>query len=115
MNRGDIVIVPFPFQDKLGQKIRPALVIQSDVENKRLANTILAMITANLKAMGEPATVLVDPNTPDGAGSGLGGPSLIKCCNLATVRQQRVLQTIGRLSASLMAKVDMALKGSLEL
>jgi hypothetical protein len=25
MNRGDVVIVPFPFQDKPGQKIRPAV------------------------------------------------------------------------------------------
>ena len=48
MNRGDVVIVPFPFQDKPGQKIRPAVVVQSDFENRRLANTVLAMITGNL-------------------------------------------------------------------
>ena len=52
MNRGDIVIVPFPFQDKPGEKIRPAVVVQSDVENRRLANTILAMITGNLDDFG---------------------------------------------------------------
>ena len=44
MNRGDVVIVPFPFQDKPGEKIRPAVVVQSDAENRRLANTVLAMI-----------------------------------------------------------------------
>lgn len=32
MNRGDIVIVPFPFQDKPGEKVRPAVVVQSDAE-----------------------------------------------------------------------------------
>jgi len=41
MNRGDVVLVPFPFQDKLGEKIRPAVVVQSDAEKQRLANTIL--------------------------------------------------------------------------
>ena len=48
MNRGDVVVVPFPFQDRPGEKIRPAVVVQADAENRRLANTILAMITGNL-------------------------------------------------------------------
>jgi hypothetical protein len=30
MNRGDVVIVPFPDQDRPGEKIRPAVVVQSD-------------------------------------------------------------------------------------
>jgi len=47
MKRGDVVIVLFAFQDRPGQKIRPAVVVQSDAENRRLVNTILAMITGN--------------------------------------------------------------------
>lgn len=78
MNRGDIVIVPFPFQDKPGEKIRPAVIVQSDPENQRLANTILAMITGNLQDAGRPTVVPVDPTAPDGAESGLSGPSLVK-------------------------------------
>ncbi len=115
MNRGNVVIVPFPFQDKPGEKIRPAVVVQSDTENRRLANTILAMITGNLDDAGQPTTVLVDPRTPDGAGSGLKGPSLVKCYNLAAVRQRRILQVIGHLSGELMQKVNHALKAALEL
>lgn len=115
MNRGDVVVAPFPFQDKPGQKIRPAVIVQSDAENRRLANTILAMITGNLDDAGQPTTVLVDPRTPDGAGSGLSGPSLIKCHNLATMRQRRVLQVIGHLSDALMQQVSQALKAALEL
>lgn len=115
MNRGDIVIVPFPFQDKEGEKIRPAVVVQCDIENRRLANTILAMITGNLGDLGEPTVLLVDPGTPDGAGSGLNGPSLVKCCNLATVRKRRVLHVIGRLSGQLKRKLNECLKAALEL
>lgn len=115
MNRGDVVVVPFPYQDKPGEKIRPAVVVQSDAENRRLANTVLAMITGNLDDAGQPTTVLVDPGTPDGAGSGLHGPSLVKCDNLATVRQRRVLHVIGHLSGAAMQEVNEALKVSLEL
>jgi len=115
MNRGDVVIVPFPFQDKPGEKIRPAVVVQCDVENRRLANTILAMITGNLDDAGQPTTVLVDPTTPEGAGSGLTGPSLVKCHNLATIRQRRVKQVIGHLSATIMQQINLGLKAALEL
>ncbi len=110
MNRGDVVVVPFPFQDKPGQKIRPAVAVQSDAENRRLANTILAMLTGNLDDAGQPTTVLVDPRTPEGAGSGLNGASLVKCYNLATMRQRRVLQVIGHLTDALMQQVNQALK-----
>ena len=115
MNRGDVVLAPFPFQDKPGEKIRPAVVVQCDAENRRLANTILAMITGNLSDAGQATTVLVDPGTPDGAGSGLTGPSLVKCYNLATVRQRRILHVIGHLSGALMQQVNQALKAALEL
>lgn len=115
MIRGDVVLVPFPFQDRLGEKIRPAVVVQHDAENQRLANTVLAMITGNLQDAGQPTTVLVDPRTPDGAGSGLSGPSLVKCCNLATVRQRRVLRVVGHLSGHAMKQVNDALKAALEL
>src|SRR5437762_8207963 len=112
MNRGDVVVVPFPFQDKPGEKIRPAVVVQADAENRRLANTILAMITGNLTDAGQPTTVVIDPATPDGTGSGLNGPSLMKGYNLATVRQRRVLQVIGHLSAALLQQVNGALKAA---
>jgi mRNA interferase MazF len=115
MKRGDLVVVPFPFQDRPGEKIRPALVVQSDTENRRLANTVIAMITGNLADAGRPPTVLVDPATPDGAGSGLAGASLVKCYNLATVRQRRVLQVIGQLSGAIMRQVNDTLKATLEL
>ena len=115
MKRGDVVLVPFPFQDKSGEKIRPAVVVQSDVENQRLANTIVAMITGNLDDAQQPTTVLVDPRANDGSSSGLNGPSLVKCYNLATIRQRRILHVIGHLSEPLMQAVDQALKSALKL
>ena len=98
-----------------GSKVRPAVVVQNDADNKILANTILAMITGNLADAGRPANVLVDPGTPDGAGSGLRGPSLIKCGNLAAIRQHRVLRIIGRLTDPALREVNAALKSALDL
>ena len=115
MKRGDIVLVPFPFQDKPGEKIRPAVVVQSDAERARLINTIVAMITGNTDDAGQPTTLLVDPRTPEGAGSGLAGPSLIKAYNLATVRQKRIIAVLGHLSDVLETRLDDCLKAALDL
>ncbi|MCI0461758.1 MAG: type II toxin-antitoxin system PemK/MazF family toxin [Gemmataceae bacterium] len=113
MNRGDVVLADFPFQDVPGSKVRPALVVQNDADNAALDNTILAMITGSKRGLGRPTNVLVDPATPEGASSGLTGPSLVKCGNLATVRQERVIKHMGRLSDVLMQKVNDALKAAL--
>lgn len=114
--RGDLVIIEFPFVDGGRGKNRPALVIQSDANNQRLQNTIVAMVSGNLRWAGQVATqVLVDPQTAEGRSSGLHGPSVVKCENLYTVRQQDVLQTIGRLSTELMIEVETCLKASLGL
>jgi mRNA-degrading endonuclease toxin of MazEF toxin-antitoxin module len=115
MKRADIVIAPFPFQDKAGYKIRPAVVIQSDAENRRLGNTIVAMVTGNLKDSGQPTNLLIDPATAEGALTGLNGPSLVKCCNLATLRKSRVLHVIGHLSDALTQELNACLKAALEL
>jgi mRNA interferase MazF len=115
MKRGDVVLVPFPFQDKPGEKIRPAVVVQSDTENARLINTIVAMIAGNTVDAGQPTTLLVDPSTPEGAGSGLAGPSLIKAYNVVTIRQKRVIATLGHLSDIVKKKLDACLKAALDL
>ena len=70
MKRGDVVIVEFPYVDGKQGKNRPALIVQNDRENRLLANTIVAMISGNIRHAGQPSQVLVDPNQPDGASSG---------------------------------------------
>ena len=70
MNRGDIAIVPSPLQLRPDAKIRSAVSVQSDAENGRLANTVLAMIRGILDHAGQTTSVLVDPGTSDGVGQG---------------------------------------------
>lgn len=114
--RGDVVIVQFPYQDGARGKNRPALVVQCDHNNRRLQNTVVAMITGNIQlAATESSQLLVDPSTPEGEKSGLHGPSAVKCENLFTIAQSHILRTIGHLAPTLMGKVDACLKASLGL
>jgi mRNA interferase MazF len=113
--RGDVVMVPYPFTDVAGLKVRPAVVVQNDRDNRRLRKTVAAMITSNLTRMGDPSHVYVDPSTPDGASSGLQFPSLVSCNNLFTLEQTDIVRTLGHLSDVLMAQLNDCLKAALEI
>jgi mRNA-degrading endonuclease toxin of MazEF toxin-antitoxin module len=69
MKRGDVVVVAFPYVTGGGGKNRPTLVIQSDQNNQRLSNTIVAMITGNIRlAATEPTRLLIDLPQPHNRG-----------------------------------------------
>ncbi|MBN1138329.1 MAG: type II toxin-antitoxin system PemK/MazF family toxin [Anaerolineae bacterium] len=107
-------MVQFPFSGGSPGKKRPALVVQSDRNNQRLANTIIAMISTNLsRADSEPTQFLIDLGTPVGQQSGLVSTSVVKCENLFTIEQALVRRVIGSLPEASMAEVDQCLKASL--
>jgi len=115
IQRGDIVLIDFPFTDTAASKIRPALVIQNDEDNSRLLKTIVALLTGNLKRASEPTHLLIDPNSTEGVGSGLHGVSLVSCINLYTVEIASILRSLGHLSEQTMSRVDSCLRAALEL
>jgi mRNA interferase MazF len=115
MNRGDVVIVEFPYVDGRRGKNRPALVVQNDRDNQRLANTIIAMITGNLRFTHLSTQLRIDVNTAEGKASGLVKSSAIKAGSLFTIQQRDILAVIGRLSDDSLRKFDQCLKAALEL
>ena len=112
---GDVVIVDLPFTDTARSKIRPAVIVQNDADNKRFRKTVVAMITGNLRRKSHSSHLLVDPKTPDGASSGLAFPSLVSCINLFTVEHDSILQVIGHLSDPLLLRLRDCLRSALEL
>jgi mRNA interferase MazF len=111
-SRGDIVVVDFAVAG-MPLKVRPVLVVQADVYNRKMANTIVAMITTNLARASEPTHLLIDIATAEGSRSGLLHTSVVNCNTLTTVRQDEVLRTLGSLSASTMQQIDQCLRVAL--
>lgn len=116
VKRGDVVLVDYPFADATGSKVRPALVVQADYNNARIANTVVVMITRRKhRAALEPTQILVDPASAEGRTTGLLTTSAITCENLFTINQRRIIRTLGAASDALMLLVDAALKAALDL
>lgn len=114
IRRGEVVIVDFPYSDQTGRKVRPALVVQSDVWNQRLEDTILALITSSRhRRVGAATQYFVNISTDRGRRTGLRLDSVVQCENLITYDQSLILRVIGHLSASAMQEIDACLKAAL--
>lgn len=114
--RGEVVFLRFPFSDGSGSKVRPAVVVQCDADNRRLDSTIVVLITGNTKLVGrEPGHVLIDVTTVDGRLSGLRYNSAVNCHALFTLHVGQIRESIGRLPESLMSSVERQLQHALDL
>jgi mRNA interferase MazF len=91
---GDIILVRFPFAELTATKKRPALVLARTTRSPRNRLVTLAMITSQVDAL----RLLGDVLLADWKASGLLHPSLLRMAKVATVDEQLVDKTIGRLS-----------------
>jgi mRNA interferase MazF len=112
MNRGDVVLVDWPYSDRTGSKLRPAIVVQADFLNSIIDDTILVQITRT--AHGIPGTeVTLDPSQE--TISGLLHISFASCMNLLTADPGTIYRKIGCLSDAAMQQINDCLKKVLEL
>ncbi len=114
VSRGDIVLVPVPDTSGKPGKTRPALVVSSDHNNKRLEDVIVAIVTTTIRASLEPTQLLVELSTPEGRRSGLLRDSPVKCERLHTLMQNLIHRRVGSLSPAAMLKIDECLKVALQ-
>ena len=94
----DIIVVPFPFTDKGGDKRRPALVISKRVFNEN-GHTLLAMITTRSHRPWPGDTRIADPEA-----TGLHLPCIVRM-KAFTLDNRLIVKKIGHLSATDRKKV----------
>lgn len=96
-NRGDIVLVPFPFSDLSNVKRRPVLILSEG----ECSNLITCGITSNLK--NKQSSILIEKsNLSEGA---VPVKSLIKVDKLFTLEKSIVIKKIGRVNKEIFDKV----------
>lgn len=93
-NRGEVVLVPFPFTDLSTQKQRPALVISSKDFNDASSDAILLAITSQIPRESQPSDYQLSPEEQRKAG--LPRPYLVKAGKVVTLSQALVRKTVGR-------------------
>ena len=103
----DIIVVPFPYADRLAEKRRPALVIS----NRRLAAHGLMWVAMITSAENEawPSDVGIG----DFKRAGLPAPSVVRPAKIACIEPGRIDRRIGRLDKAAARRVGQRLRGFL--
>jgi mRNA interferase MazF len=105
MKKGDIVLIPFPFTNLSGRKLRPALVLAVSS-----TDITVAFITTQT-AWKEPFDIEIQPD----ADNGIKKSSLIRPGKLATIDKTLAIGKIGALSPSVIGQVNASLKAILQI
>ena len=103
----DIVVVPFPYADRLAEKRRPALVIS----NRKLAAHGLIWVAMITSADNESWSS--DVAVTDVKRAGLPAPSVVRPAKIACIEPGRIDRRIGRLAKADAKLVGQRLRGFL--
>jgi mRNA interferase MazF len=112
VSRAEVVMVDWPFSDRTGSKVRPAVVVQSDAFNGVIPDTVLVSITRRSRGAAA-VEVVIDPAVD--TASGLPHVSVAVCNNFLTLDQALIRRTIGALSDATLQKIGDALCAALDL
>lgn len=108
-DKGEVVLVPFPFSDQTTTKKRPAVVISSTLYNQHSSDIVIMAITsqtAKIYGIGEGLI-------KDWQSAGLLKPSSIKPA-ISTIEKQLVLKRLGILSSNDFVQMENILRELLD-
>ena len=108
MTRGKVVLVPFPFDDLATQKARPAVCLTEPLTAHR--HIVLAFVTSRESDEPLDTDIVLDPEDPDFARTGLQVRSTIRIHRLLTVASSIIKRELGSLPPSLQARVADAVR-----
>jgi len=96
MNKGEIILITFPFTDLSGSKLRPALVLAVDRDD-----VTVAFITTNLQQLNN-----TDMFLQKSTNNGLKKDSLVKMNKIATLDNSLIMGSVGQLVENELKEVD---------
>ena len=101
-------LVPFPFDDLSGSKVRPAVCLTRAVGGHR--HVVLAFITSVLPPRLEPTDVLLDPGSADFPSTGLRVRSALRLHRMVTVSATIIRRQLGILTPNLQSQIQQRLR-----
>ena len=92
MTTGDIVLIPFPFSELTQVKLRPAVVITETADKYK--DLVVSAISSQVPVAISDAEIIIKPDSLNG----LRSVSVIKVDRIFTLKSEKVVARIGRLS-----------------
>jgi mRNA interferase MazF len=108
--RGDVVLIPFPFTNLAATKTRPAVVVGSATYHNARPDLLLAYVSSQVAKAVAPIDYLLS----DWQAAGLLKPSFVRP-KVAAIESSLVVHQAGRLSAHDLAEVGRRLRIAMDL
>ncbi|MEI8130623.1 MAG: type II toxin-antitoxin system PemK/MazF family toxin [bacterium] len=107
---GKIVLVPFPFTDLSGEKVRPALVLADDDKDADFLVCFITTVVSKKEKYG----VVISKEDIHFKKTGLKATSVIRVSKIATLDKKVALGEIGELDIKKIQQVRKALREYLQ-
>jgi mRNA interferase MazF len=113
MNRGDIILITFPFSDLTSVKIRPALVLSPEEMSEQ--DFVAALISSNTARTLSKTDYLLSKSDPDFSETGLKKDSVFRMAKLHNLIKSLAKRRLGKVNARLMQELEKKLYPALGL
>jgi len=113
MNRGDIILITFPFSDLTSTKIRPALILSPKEMSEQ--DFVAALISSNTARPLSKTDYLLSTYDPDFSGTGLKINSVFRMAKIHNLRKLLAKRRLGKVNAQLMKELEKKLYEALGL
>ncbi|MDZ8188934.1 MAG: type II toxin-antitoxin system PemK/MazF family toxin [Nostoc sp. ChiSLP02] len=112
LQKGDIVLVPFPFTDLTGTKLRPGLVLWIDTIGDDV--TLCFISSQNISSLS-PEEFILQPSDPDFTSTGLRVASKVRVTRITTIERRLITRRIGKLGANQVQQLNTVILQALKL
>ncbi len=109
----DIVLVPFPFDDLSGTKVRPAVCLTDPMTGYN--HLVIAFITSNIAIATEASDLIINSTDADFSMTGLRLSSAVRLHRLVTIPTRIIRRQLGVLPASYHADLEQKLRNLFDL
>lgn len=112
LNKGDVVLVPFPFTDLSQTKLRPAIVLWADTKGKDV--TLCFVSSQKIDNPSEDEFVIAD-NDPQFPMTGLKVSSKVRVTRIVTLERRLLSRRLGKLSNQWISQLNQKLRHAFRL
>jgi mRNA interferase MazF len=113
LRQGDVVLVPFPFADLSGQKMRPAVIVSGNPQGSELIVAFITSVLTNRSPRGADIELL--QSDPEFQVSGLKVESLIRLDKLVALSSNKIFRRLGTIGPATRIKIAAMLRRAFDL
>lgn len=112
LQKGDLVLVPFPFTDLRTTKLRPALVLW--VDSSGVDVTVCFITSPNVTSISS-EEFLIETTDPEFSHTGLKITSKVRVSRIVTIERNLITRRLGKLETNLLQQLDNCLRNTFQL